>query len=646
VSARVDQLVFGYRDGHQLLAASTEIGPRLEAELLPHADARFEGESEHYLVGTWIEELERFMVARVWPAPEMPRPGAVWTHALLLDRQALREVDLPALVTHLRRPSLSDLGSYDSPLEIDRGRPVLVDVPEQLMSALCLVGYASPERNAVVIWNGTEDSEQALLALWRRLPAALRPQFSFRTRGRARTGRSPYLVQIASELAGRSASEEVALIDPRFQAEVPWASALGRASLNPADALAAALDHVAVGRADSVALAQAWPLIEREDAPTVLAWMQANDRPPVLGGLTTALFGAPEPTYRIWRLPESERIATLLRSDQLNATNKLLSVDRLEGAWSSEHKAMLALLDHRATLASASEHLLVRSALRSLTDRELVGRADDAEVLRGILADRPHLLRRPALWRTVDSAKSDALIRDVLVAARGELAKPLVEAEAWSTLARAIDLGEAPGPVADLLARRDPEDLALWSYLMEDSDQELAEYLAKEKGARPEALVLAAATLPRRRLPEISLRRWGAAGRMAHIREDHVAQQAAARLLALALGESGENARKLLIDCFGPTSRALEAGTLEPKTRLELEAQLPRSRSKARSAAEHLNQALIESMERTDWSQEDLARTLEAAGPEARRILKLVGKKSSVRRLVESSLKDLKSLRG
>jgi hypothetical protein len=67
---------------------------------------------------------------------------------------------------------------------------------------------------------------------------------------------------------------------------------------------------------------------------------------------------------------------------------------------------------------------------------------------------------------------------------------------------------------------------------------------------------------------------------MAHGREDRAAQQAVARLFALAFGDSAESARKLLIDRFGPAHRVLEAGTLE-------------------------------------CSQEDLRRALEVADPEA-----------------------------
>jgi hypothetical protein len=255
-------------------------------------------------------------------------------------------------------------------------------------------------------------------------------------------------------------------------------------------------------------------------------------------------------------------------------------------------------------------------------------------------------IKNAAFWRRLSSITDEPLVERAIAGAPGNVAGPLVESEAWAVLVQAMEWGLEPGSIADLLARRDPEDLALWDYVLEDYDQEIAEYLGTAKGVRPETLILGAASLPRKHLKVVSLRRRMMAARVAHGRTDAVAQQAAARLFAMALGDSGETARKLLIECFGPTQRALEQRTLAPKAWLELEAVLPASKAKSKGKAERLHQGLVANMERHDWTRADFTRALEPAGPEAQRMVKLVNKKHPLRRLMEGAVDEVKGLRG
>src|SRR4051812_17932446 len=102
---RVDQVLFGYRDGHELIASSRPLEARTQARLLPHVDASFSGEAKHFLVGVDMESIDAYLLARIWPAPEAPRPGAVWTHGLLLDRDVMSEEHIAGLLSLFRRPS-------------------------------------------------------------------------------------------------------------------------------------------------------------------------------------------------------------------------------------------------------------------------------------------------------------------------------------------------------------------------------------------------------------------------------------------------------------------------------------------------------------------------------------------------------------
>ena len=81
----VDQLLFGYRDGHELIAGSRELTAAALREVMPHADASLEPTEEHQLVGVWVASIERYLLGRIWSAPERSRPGAVWAQQVELE---------------------------------------------------------------------------------------------------------------------------------------------------------------------------------------------------------------------------------------------------------------------------------------------------------------------------------------------------------------------------------------------------------------------------------------------------------------------------------------------------------------------------------------------------------------------------------
>src|SRR3546814_20493757 len=81
----IDQCLFGYEDGHRLLASSMSLGDQtsLLTKLSDLAPGTLFGSSHGYWTGLPLPELARYALFRTWPAPELPRPGCVWTHALL-----------------------------------------------------------------------------------------------------------------------------------------------------------------------------------------------------------------------------------------------------------------------------------------------------------------------------------------------------------------------------------------------------------------------------------------------------------------------------------------------------------------------------------------------------------------------------------
>jgi hypothetical protein len=212
--AAVDQLLFGYRDGHELIAGSRPLSASAQREILPHMDASLEGAEERQLVGTAIPSLDCYLLARIWPAPERPRRGAVWAHALLLTAEQLRFGRLGGLLALLRRPVDEHFDGYDARLAWPSGVDVTL-APQPLAHALHFAALATDRRPRVVLWHAASDAEHALVALLDALPGAARQEFSFRTRERARLGATPYRVQVASVLSGRGATASELVIDAR-----------------------------------------------------------------------------------------------------------------------------------------------------------------------------------------------------------------------------------------------------------------------------------------------------------------------------------------------------------------------------------------------------------------------------------------------
>lgn len=645
MSETVDQLVFGYRDGHELLASSTEISPQLEARLLPHADARFEDDSVHYLVGVQIEAIERFFLARIWPAPELPRPGAVWTHALLIDAETLASADLLALAGQLRRPAENDLSSYRTPISVPKQAPVSVQAPKQLLNALSWRAFSEPREKAVLVWDDSAESEVSLLAVWRGLPGAARASFSFRTRGRARTGQSPYWLQVATAFAGRSESSEVQLVDPRDSEEQPpWTRLLAEAAQNPRAPLALALDRFAVNTHDSVTLAELWPLVGRNDVDGVANLLaKLCPGPTLMSELKLSLFGAGSRGGQLWSAAEIERVVTVLKAgESIFDLIQLAPPDRLKLEWRAHHKVMSELLDGRDRLPPESAALLVDTAARELAVTELAMRAGDTPLIDAALAQHPGAFENPHFWSEVDSSSSSQILDRVGAALSPDrLLEALVRAEDWELLNHAAGEQIEVAALAKRLARNNPESLEPYRVVFADCGQRLAGSLAQAKKVTPEALLLAAATLSLEEADAISLRRWLAAARLAHDRSDRAAKIASARLLAQALAGSGETARKHLIESFGPVHRAMEAGQLDKAAWRKLDRLLPDHSSSNR--AKRLRKALIKSMESNEWTPEELQRALTPAGPDAKRLVKLVGKKSGLRRIVEGAVDELVS---
>jgi len=106
-SLNIQQLLFGYDRGHTLLAASGSSAKKRAVTILSDTDwdPRTASGTESYLSGRPLDGQKCYALMKTWRAPEMPRPGCVWTHVLLIDEADLSRISkLEGLEELLRRP--------------------------------------------------------------------------------------------------------------------------------------------------------------------------------------------------------------------------------------------------------------------------------------------------------------------------------------------------------------------------------------------------------------------------------------------------------------------------------------------------------------------------------------------------------------
>jgi GTPase-associated protein 1, N-terminal domain type 1 len=651
VSSRIDQLLFGYRDGHELLASSVSIDARRQASLLPHTDARFDDGSEHYLVGIPLADLDRYLLARIWPAPEISRPGAVWTHALLLPLDAVGTMDPAALTGLFRRPGdQGDLEGYEKPLAWPaKSRSTPAGEPsESLALALGEAIYGTESVSAVVIWSPASEAEDELLVAWQRLPDQDRSAFSFRTRGKARTGGGPYLIQIASKLAGRSeSSSEVDVIDPKRRAAASppaWLSLIVSATREPETRFGDFLTSYAQQRPDSAALARVWPGIQGEEPQMVISELgAAYPSPEGMRGLKRELFGGAKKFRSLWRVHEAPRLSTLLSATgEAFDLKDLKVVPRLAALWDgSDRGAAIELLDERGGLAAPAARLVLDSAIPKISRDELLKRLGDRSLVNATAPLRMDILGQSKFWEAI-SAKQAAAILEAAPAAldHDEPLEALIDADAFVALAGALRHEGQMIRAATALSKRDPRDLGSWRRVFKGREFELATALENAPRVSGSCLLLAFAFLDVAEANRLDWPRMFSAAQQTHDRDDSASLIAAAMLFARALPSKNATARKILIETFGPVHFGLEADSLSDRKALrELDRVLPDAKS--RNRAKRLRQALVKRMERDRWTQEDFERAVGPSGVEPKQFMKLVEKKHPARRFVEKAFEEI-----
>jgi len=215
------QALHGYSEGHRLLESSIPIPDDLNRLMQRMSD--LSGTSvmngfQEYLTGYPLLSLDAYALAKTWYAPEMSRPGCVWTHTFIIPASVMaRMTSLDDMRSLFRRPdgrSIRD--AYSTPLILPsepsiREKQGESDLRTKMLSFIR--GHYSRELRPLVIPAADSDEyTEMILAAWSQKWPALRMSFTFCTGSlSARTfGNRPLDVQCVPIVATRQVSREIA----------------------------------------------------------------------------------------------------------------------------------------------------------------------------------------------------------------------------------------------------------------------------------------------------------------------------------------------------------------------------------------------------------------------------------------------------
>jgi hypothetical protein len=582
---RFHQTLHGYADGHRLLASSLPIKGKDANTMLVMSDASITGSAfpdGGYLTGYPLPDSRLYALSRTWSAPEMPRPGCVWTHTILIEFSELASIQNPdILIPEFRRPLTIKDTRYNSQIEVPASKsdfatgdfgPTKHATVSRWLSAL----YDFPREKIVATSEDAEVSELVLLAIWAQQWPRLRRSFRFCTL--TQTDRSadgaPFDIQLVAYGDRSSRSRFVDFVDADKQSLSPESyltSAI--ADLMPSsdrtfrEFLRMVGGDVSSGREAFVPLCRLYSAINR-----------ANDHPSAIGdaigvlNTSVGFDGARSARQQVLRIA-LENIEKL-DADAMNFVVANLSSFEFGDADASKFGKALWATDKAAFselfVGSTSEKLIADATLHSLSTTELLkGFSEMPSMQRDILNARPDLVATPRFWnqpivsldRALSIAEKDERALDAIVKSRnlGVIQQSFKVFGAEPTVkAMLAELNSSGG---DHLR---PSEERAWLSVMVSFPSPLASALASSAILDFAFLSkLARASTPDQ-LPNIGGRDpWYVATTSSSFDgEKRDKAYLSAFLIARAIGESSSDPAELLVFAFDTVDTALQAYSL------------------------------------------------------------------------------------
>jgi len=574
-----------------LLSGSVDLSPKTLAILLGATDAG-PGSGPGRLVTAMPLRSERlYALCFTWKAPEVSRPGAVWSHVLLAPFEVIASAGDPFAIAGLaRRPDPSSLKSYTSDLDESAFSPRHPELspPVGLLEDVLAAAYVA-SNDSVVVQSDLEQAELALAATWRMQWPMLRTHFSFRTRdvvrdskradvtvarrlrGPSRQSASPvrplWVSEMASELRGDDDEAPLLEFIREFGAfDAPEPASVGR--------LANVYVAIRNGSAEEIrdAVANAYP--SREQGQLLKRALFGSEVSDVdrSRAMLVALLGSGVDGWDEFQLHLPEQIAALIATTGIETFANVLAPAAGEG------------VRRAARLAIAQRHEPSDVAVLSQSHLDLVLE---------VVTDAPELLESPEAWRKMPERAASEVLRALgtasdetisAAASGGHVPAVLAELGVPATLravANAGDFGAARAIAADVS----------WTDILAaaETDERVALLAAATAGQRPlPPTVLTALETYRSEPDEIWL-----------------------RAAVAALVSPSTEPQRVLPVVFGRLHNAMTSDRLPRDAWRSLDPLLPESPD----PAQRLRRYLVTEARRSNWSATEFSRAIADAGP-------------------------------
>jgi hypothetical protein len=533
-----------------------------------------------YLTGYPLPGTEYFVFAKTWYAPEMQRPGCVWTHSLLIPRDDLSGASTARLLARLLRPTLEIVDGATAPIALDDD--ALSSPPngfgDNAVAAALVAAVLGQLRPVVVPVDTAAQLELVFLRIWEELWPAAKARFAFCTGALMPRSVAGALMDlqavpraIPSAQFRKSAGAALVLDLRALGTPEPWVEQVLQGASRRETTFrtwmqAAAGADAGRGAAPGlVAIFSQWHQPNWSAHAVLATTVDATALEPIAKarvlGMLLDRAGAQEGAGRRRELlqelfgrnnPDLSTMTSLLEEQ----TRHLFAESRVEGC-----SLVLSLLGTQLT--DVGERVL-RAAVLSLNPSD-VGMIGDAQVrfLPTIVGVNPALAASPALWKQVGSRGTEILAQLSTANLTNEERSGIVDAVLAAGRDAPVEaLVRFGGKIAisrilSALAAGQRAFKGQWRSPLSAHPNAVLEWLESHPALSPRELEVASQFLTPSTHPQRLAKPWhtGTAGAMS------LTPRVAA--FGLALGLSARRLSPLLVACFQPTFDAFATSRVE-----------------------------------------------------------------------------------
>ena len=353
-----------------------------------------------------LDEIALYALCFTWSAPEAPRPGAVWSHVLLVEPKHFElSASIGLLQERARRPKPYGLDYYSTPLDLGNGQVAIGSPSPSLIEAILTAMYGEGE--SIVVHKSLTESEQALFAVWEAQWPKLRSRFKFRTRESARVSSSSGVV-VARRVRGMTRQGE---LPQRKEWITRLTTSIATKQPSPLSRFLNAFGPTDIPKASTVgALAQIYCHVESENRTAVREALESR-YPDERSGreLKEQLFGRPAGSW--WTLTEASRLSAILEACSNAWDLEALALERRLSNWIQRNGVCQLIKGLRQDGPEPIREALLNALIEcgKPSDAVQVARTSPGLAAKW-LAKKPSVGREPMTWRGLESDQVEAVL--------------------------------------------------------------------------------------------------------------------------------------------------------------------------------------------------------------------------------------------